>query len=214
MRLVECPPCRNDHCAHEHCRSPARQRRTAATRSIARTCHQTADAGNGQWNSPTGLPPIEATGRRPANTAAPVFVLETGRTYVVTRPLTVVQLLPALESGGVGAARWRSTGRWSGRTSDLVISAGGRLNRTAGCRWRPTRHPGYRPQVIGDAVPHPALRRAVQEIRPDIVHVRSRLPAWLANGAERPGQARRKVVTVRPQFRWVATARSCWKRIG
>ena len=117
----------------------------------------------------------------------------------MTRPLTVVQLLPALESGGVERSTLEINRALveAGHRS-LVISAGGRLVE----------------QLVADGGRHvtldigrkslatpfriPALRRALQEIRPDIVHVRSRLPAWLAKTALSgwPGQAPKVVTTV------------------
>ena len=102
------------------------------------------------------------------------------------RRLCIVQLLPALDSGGVE----RSTleiGRAlvaAGHRS-VVISAGGRLL----------------PKLLAEGSEHidlaigakslrtltriGALRQALAELRPDIVHARSRLPAWLAIAALR-----------------------------
>ena len=99
----------------------------------------------------------------------------------MTRPLTVVQLLPALESGGVErstleiAAALTAVGHRA-----VVISAGGRLL----------------PALLATGAEHitlpigrkspwslrhiPALRRIFHELDADIVHARSRLPAWLA----------------------------------
>jgi len=96
------------------------------------------------------------------------------------RTLTVVQLIPALHAGGaersvleMGQALVRAGHR------SVVISAGGRMTAqleaegsehitldigrksltTLGRLWR--------------------LRRILQELKPDVVHVRSRLPAWM-----------------------------------
>lgn len=102
------------------------------------------------------------------------------------RRLTVMQLLPALDSGGVE----RSTleiGRAlvaDGHRS-IVVSAGGRLL----------------PALLADGSEHitlpigrkslatlrhvRSLRRLFADLHPDIVHARSRLPAWLARGALR-----------------------------
>jgi glycosyltransferase involved in cell wall biosynthesis len=99
----------------------------------------------------------------------------------VARPLTVVQLLPALESGGVErstleiAAALTAAGHRA-----VVISAGGRLL----------------PALLGTGAEHivlpigrkspwslrhiPTLRRIFRELEADVVHARSRLPAWLA----------------------------------
>lgn len=97
------------------------------------------------------------------------------------RRLTVVQLLPALESGGVE----RSTLEIAAALAEaghraIVVSAGGRLLpalRDAGAEHveldigrkslATLRHVG-------------ALRRLFVETGADIVHARSRLPAWLA----------------------------------
>lgn len=102
------------------------------------------------------------------------------------RRLTVVQLLPALHSGGVE----RSTleiGRAlvaAGHASH-VVSAGGRLVSRLEAEGS-THHT----LAIGEkslATPFRvfALRHLLQQLRPDIVHARSRLPAWLALAAMR-----------------------------
>lgn len=96
------------------------------------------------------------------------------------RPLTVVQLIPALHSGGaersaLEIARALVT---AGHRS-VVISAGGRLVE----------------QLLAEGSEHvtlalgrkslrtlallPRLRRELRRLAPDIVHARSRLPAWL-----------------------------------
>lgn len=100
------------------------------------------------------------------------------------RRLTVVQLLPALETGGVerstlevGAALVASGHR------SIVVSAGGRLV----------------PKLLAEGSEHiqrsigaksllslrhiSGLRGLFNELKPDIVHARSRLPAWLAHFA-------------------------------
>lgn len=95
--------------------------------------------------------------------------------------LTVVQLLPALAAGGVErstleiAAALVAAGHQS-----IVISAGGRLVDTL-------EREGSRHITLDIGRKSPAtlrhvftLRRLLRELRPDIVHARSRLPAWLA----------------------------------
>ncbi len=98
----------------------------------------------------------------------------------MARPLTVVQLLPALESGGVERSTLEiaeALARAGHRA--VVVSAGGRLV----------------PQLLAAGAEHVALdigrkspatlrrvyalRRLLRELRPDIVHARSRLPAWI-----------------------------------
>lgn len=102
------------------------------------------------------------------------------------RRLTVAQLLPALDAGGVE----RSTLEVAQALVEaghraLVVSAGGRLLpalRALGAE--------HLDRDIGRKSPlslrHvPALRRLFAGERVDIVHVRSRLPAWLAHLALR-----------------------------
>jgi glycosyltransferase involved in cell wall biosynthesis len=97
-----------------------------------------------------------------------------------TRRLVVVQLIPALHTGGAE----RSTlevGRAlvaAGHRS-IVISAGGRL--VAQLEAEGSEHISL---DIGSKSPRTllrlgALRRRLREVQPDIVHARSRLPAWL-----------------------------------
>jgi glycosyltransferase involved in cell wall biosynthesis len=104
----------------------------------------------------------------------------------VPRTLTVMQLLPALESGGVE----RSTLEIGAALVDaghhsLVVSAGGRLV--------PELERGGSRHVALD-LGHKSLRtlrhvhrlrRLIEVERPDIVHARSRLPAWIAHFALR-----------------------------
>src|SRR3569623_1709783 len=97
------------------------------------------------------------------------------------RPLTVVQVLPALDMGGVERGTLEVARRLvaEGHRS-IVISAGGRLVS----------------QLIAEGSSHfawdvgakrlatlrwiPKLRRLLREQRPDVLHLRSRLPAWMA----------------------------------
>ncbi|BFI97143.1 MAG: glycosyltransferase [Rhodanobacter sp.] len=100
---------------------------------------------------------------------------------VETTPrLTVVQLIPALHSGGaersaleVGRALVQAGHR------SVVISAGGRLAEQLMAEGSE-----HITLDIGRKSPATlfrvgALRRHLRDIRPDIVHARSRLPAWL-----------------------------------
>lgn len=102
------------------------------------------------------------------------------------RTLTVVQLLPALESGGVerstleiGAALVAAGHR------SLVVSAGGRLV--------PELERGGSRHITLDlgrkslrTLRHVhSLRRLLETERPDVLHARSRLPAWIAHFALR-----------------------------
>ncbi len=98
------------------------------------------------------------------------------------RRLTIVQLLPALNAGGVERAALEIGAALvaQGHRS-IVISAGGRLVErlvAAG-----TEHIGIdigRKSVL--TLRHIwTLRRLFKKLKPDIVHARSRLPGWLAH---------------------------------
>ena len=106
------------------------------------------------------------------------------------RRLTVVQLLPALHSGGVErstleiAAALVAAGHRA-----LVVSAGGRLV-------QPLLDSGAEHLTLDIGrkslltLRHlPTLRRLFAEVGADIVHARSRLPAW-RRGRESPGASR------------------------
>ena len=114
------------------------------------------------------------------------------------RPLTVVQLLPALESGGVERSTIEiADALVRGGHRALVVSAGGRL--------LPALEATGATHVALDigrksllALRHAGeLRRLFARERVDIVHARSRLPAWLARLALRrmPAGARPHFVT-------------------
>ena len=113
------------------------------------------------------------------------------------RPLTVVQLLPALESGGVE----RSTLE----IADALVRAGHRaIVVSAGGRLVPALEASGAEHValdIGRKSPLslrqvPALRRLFAQASVDIVHARSRVPAWLARFALRGGAGPHFVTTV------------------
>ena len=104
------------------------------------------------------------------------------------RPLTVVQLLPALESGGVERSTLEIASALvrAGHRA-IVVSAGGRL--------LPSLEAIGATHVALDigrksllSLRHVAtLRRLFERERADIVHARSRVPAWLARFALRGG---------------------------
>ena len=117
---------------------------------------------------------------------------------MVAGPLTVVQMLPALESGGVERgtlelARYLAS---QGHRS-IVISAGGRMV----------------PQLVAEGSEHvqwdvgrknpltlrfiPKLRRFLVDRQVDILHLRSRVPAWVGFLAWKslPKQGRTHLVT-------------------
>lgn len=116
------------------------------------------------------------------------------------RRLTVVQLLPALHSGGVErstleiAAALVAAGHRS-----VVIAAGGRLVQSlldGGSEH--IELPVGRKSLLAAFGTVRRLRAELARLRPDIVHARSRLPAWLAWFALRglPAPRPRLVTTV------------------
>lgn len=99
---------------------------------------------------------------------------------VSERRLTVVQVLPKLDSGGVERGTLE-VGEYlvkHGHRS-IVVSAGGRMVETltrAGSEhvtWDIGRKSLWTLRLI------PRLRRLLEETRADILHVRSRMPAWV-----------------------------------
>jgi len=99
----------------------------------------------------------------------------------MVRPLTVLQMLPELEGGGVerGTLEVAQALVKAGHRS-LVMSAGGRMVAAltaAGSehlRWRVERKSLLTLLLVR------RLRRLLTEQRVDVVHVRSRVPAWVA----------------------------------
>ena len=114
------------------------------------------------------------------------------------RPLTVVQLLPALESGGVERSTLEIAEALvrAGHRA-LVVSAGGRL--VAPLRALGAEHIALdlgRKSLL--TLRHvPTLRALLARERVDLVHARSRLPAWIALLALRglPSDRRPRLVT-------------------
>ena len=119
---------------------------------------------------------------------------------LVSQRLTVLQVLPALEGGGVErgtlevAAHLASRGHRS-----LVMSAGGRMvaqlerEGSAHFTWTIGKKSLRTLRLIGP------LRRFLEEQQVDVLHVRSRLPAWICYLAWRgmaPGRRPRLVTTV------------------
>jgi len=99
---------------------------------------------------------------------------------MVARPLTVIQMLPDLESGGVERGTLE-IGRFlaSDGHKSMVISAGGRLTPqlqdegSTHIRWRVGEKS---PRCLRYIIP---LRNLMLQHKVDILHLRSRLPAWI-----------------------------------
>lgn len=121
------------------------------------------------------------------------FVIEPAASV---RPLTVVQLLPALETGGAE----RSTlevGRAlvaAGHRS-VVVSGGGRLVERLQAEGSEHLTLDIGSKSLRSLTRIGTLRRMLVGIDPDIVHVRSRVPAWLAWFALRGMRPRPRFVT-------------------
>jgi glycosyltransferase involved in cell wall biosynthesis len=115
---------------------------------------------------------------------------------VVTSPrrLVVVQLIPALHSGGAERSALEvARALVAAGHRSIVVSAGGRL--VAQLEAEGSEHISL---DIGSKSPRTllhlgTLRRRLRELQPDIVHARSRLPAWL-------GWWALKGMTPRPHF--------------
>jgi glycosyltransferase involved in cell wall biosynthesis len=99
---------------------------------------------------------------------------------VPTKLLTVVQLIPALRSGGAerSALEIARALVQAGHRS-VVISAGGRLVDQLKAEGSEHVTLDIGSKSLRTLTHLGALRRVLRELKPDIVHARSRLPAWL-----------------------------------
>lgn len=96
------------------------------------------------------------------------------------RPLRIVQVLPALNEGGVerGTVEFARELVKLGHES-IVISNGGR--QVERLQREGTRHitmPVHK-KSLASLLQVRTMRRLLSELKPDIVHVRSRIPAWI-----------------------------------
>ena len=127
------------------------------------------------------------------------------------RPLLVVQLLPALESGGVERSTIEIADalQRAGHRA-VVVSAGGRLVPVLEATG--ARHIRLAVGAKSPLVPWRLLqlRWLLWRLRPDIVHARSRLPAWLAWWALRGRAADAPPPALPPARVWVLELRS-WR---
>lgn len=97
-----------------------------------------------------------------------------------TKPLTIIQVLPALNAGGVerGTVEFAREIAALGHRS-IVISSGGRM--VEQLQAEGTEHitmPVHKKSLASLLQVRP-MRRLLEDIKPDIVHVRSRVPAWI-----------------------------------
>lgn len=110
--------------------------------------------------------------------------------------LTVVQLIPALHAGGAERSTLevaRALVRAGHRS--VVISAGGRLAEQLVAEGSEHITLDIGRKSLVTLLQLAALRRHLRTLRPDIVHARSRLPAWLGWWALRGLQPRPRFVT-------------------
>lgn len=113
------------------------------------------------------------------------------------RPLTVIQMLPALHSGGVEEDTLEMAAFLAARGHrSIVVSGGGRLVKRLFEQGSihiklPVGEKG--PALLKALVP---LRRLLAEQRPDILHLRSRVPAWAGFAASKSLPARKRPVVV------------------
>lgn len=114
--------------------------------------------------------------------------------------MTVVQILPALNAGGVERGTVELAGELVRRGHRaIVVSAGGRMEsalRDAGAEHIRLAIGGKHPLTLRHVA---ALRRLLVDTNADILHARSRLPAWIGRLAWRgvdPARRPRFVTTV------------------
>lgn len=101
--------------------------------------------------------------------------------HAINRPLRIVQILPALNEGGVerGTVEFARELVKLGHES-IVISNGGRqVERLLAEGTRHIQMPVHKKSLASLLQVRP-MRRLLAELEPDIVHVRSRIPAWIA----------------------------------
>ena len=96
------------------------------------------------------------------------------------KPITVLQMLPELDGGGVERGTLEM-GRFLAENghNSLVVSASGRLVpqlEKEGSRHIPMRVGDKSPAVLAHLWP---LRKIIQQEKVDILHLRSRMPAWV-----------------------------------
>ncbi len=95
-------------------------------------------------------------------------------------PLTVVQLLPSLDAGGAERSTLEIAAALTGQGHRaIVVSAGGRLVPALQAAGGEHHTLDIGSKHIATWLRAGALARLLAELRPDIVHARSRLPGWL-----------------------------------
>ena len=114
------------------------------------------------------------------------------------RQLTVMQILPSLESGGVERGTLEiNTALVSRGHRSLVVSAGGNLVEALQAGGGTHIQMSLMKRWPGTLLKIGSLRRLMQDRKVDLVHVRSRMPAWVTYLAWRgmPQEARPRFLT-------------------
>ncbi len=113
-----------------------------------------------------------------------------------TRPLTVLQLVPALDSGGAERSTLEiSRALVAAGHRSIVVSAGGRLVQRLQAEGGEHLTLDVGRKSLGTLRHVLGLRQILRARAPDIVHARSRLPAWIARLALRGFAPRPRFVT-------------------
>ena len=101
--------------------------------------------------------------------------------------MKILQVLPELNSGGVERGTLELSAHLASKGHEsLVLSAGGRLvDKLEAEGGRHIEMPVGRKSLLSLTL-IPKIRRLMRDERPDIVHVRSRVPAWLVWMAWKP----------------------------
>lgn len=112
------------------------------------------------------------------------------------RTMTVVQLIPALHSGGAERSTLEiARALVAAGHRSVVVSAGGRLVEQLVAEGSEHVTLPIGKKSLGTLFTVGKLRRVLREVKPDIVHARSRLPAWIGWWAMRGVKPRPHFVT-------------------
>lgn len=101
--------------------------------------------------------------------------------------MKILQVLPALNSGGVerGTLEFAAQLHQQGHDSWVMSNGGRQLPQLLAQGSHHIQLPVHKKSLFS-LMAVPRVRKAILELQPDIIHVRSRLPAWLIHLALRP----------------------------
>ena len=101
-------------------------------------------------------------------------------------PLTVMHLLPALDSGGVERYVMNlSAALIHAGHRAVIVSSGGRMVRELTSLGAEHHTLAVHRKSLLSVLKVRALRKLIEQVRPDVLHLHSRVPAWLAHYALR-----------------------------